>query len=334
MDESRYHVREFRDTDYDALAAIANAVDPDEPVSAQSIRHMVESMRQSSDPHFFVVADRGSGEVVGTGVVFRPTFSREPTTQWIVENVLPDRQREGIGSALYDLLRAEAERRGAVHLRCAVLETSASGRSFVAKRKFVESRRTWRSRLDVSSADTTSLASLIQTARTEGIEYTTLAREGRNDLEVLHRVHELFNEASKDVPQDGEPADMSFQAFREFFLEGENALPDAWFLAKQGDRYVSVSSAAREPAQPQVLQQYFTGTRREARGKKLAVALKLMVIEFAKRNGYVHIETSNDSLNAPMWEINRRLGFRKVRETVQLDCSLVRPPGDPPPTGN
>jgi predicted GNAT superfamily acetyltransferase len=83
-----------------------------------------------------------------------------------------------------------------------------------------------------------------------------------------------------------------------------------------------------------VLQQYFTGVRREARRRKLALALKLMVIDFAKRNGYARIETSNDSLNAPMWTLNKGLGFRKVRETIQFACKLEGSAEDRTPTGS
>jgi GNAT superfamily N-acetyltransferase len=322
MDESRYFSREFRDADYDALAAIQNAVNPDEPMSVESLRHMIESFRQYSEPHEIVVADRQSGEVVASGAVFRMPFEGDQSTQWIVGSVLPGRQREGIGSHLYDTLLAEARRRGATRLRCHVQESSAAGQKFLVKRKFVERRRTWRSSLDVDLADTSQLASLVHAIAAEGIEFTTLSREGADDLDVLHRVHELDAESGKDVPRDGKYAPPSFEDFQRFFFEGENFLPDAWFLAKEGGRYVGYSAAARELAQPKVLQQYYTGVRREARRRKIALALKLMVIDFAKRSGYARIETSNDSLNGPMWTLNQRLGFRKVRELIQFDYKL------------
>jgi mycothiol synthase len=322
MDAARYSFREFRETDFEALAAIQTAVEPDEPVSAESLRHLIGAFRQTANPRDFVVEDRGSGEVVATAAIFNIPEEKDLTIQGIFVNVLPSRQREGIGSYLYDTLLAEAKKRGATGLRCDVRENSASGRSFLAKRAFRERRRRWRSSLEVASADTSQLGSLVRAIASGGIEFTTLSREGVNDLQVLKRVHDLDVVAGKDVPRNGAYSPFSFDLFRRFFLEGESFLPDAWFLAKEENQYVGISSGAREPAQPQVLQQYFTGVRPEFRRRKIALALKLMLIDYAKRNGYARIETWNDSLNAPMWTLNKGLGFRKVREMLQLECDL------------
>jgi mycothiol synthase len=322
MDEQRYLLREFRDSDYDALATLQQATDPDEPVSVESLRHMIESMRPLAHPYQTVISDRGTGEVVGSGVVFRMPFESEPTKLWINGFVLPGRQREGLGSHLYDDLVSEAGRRGATALRCHVLESSAGGRAFLARRNFVERRRLWRSHLDVPSADTSQLPSLVRAIEAEGIQFTTLTREGVHDPEVVSRVYDLDAETGKDIPRDGAYTPLPLEDFKRLFLGGDHALPDAWFLAKVGDRYVGYSSGAREPAQPTVLQQYFTGVRPEFRRKRIALALKLMLIDYAKKNGYAGIETSNDSLNLPMWTLNRGLGFRKVRETIQLESRL------------
>jgi mycothiol synthase len=143
-----------------------------------------------------------------------------------------------------------------------------------------------------------------------------------SDPAVLHRVHDLDVETGRDVPHVGAYTPIAFEVFRQFFMEDQNALPDAWFLAKEGGRYVGVTSAGREPAQPEVLQQYYTGTRPEYRRRKIALTLKLMLIDFAKRNGYLRIETSNDSLNEPMWTLNQRLGFRKMHESIHLELEF------------
>ena len=323
MDETRYSLRKFRETDFDALAAIQSAVEPDEPVSPESLRHMIEAFRQTTNPHEIVVEDRGSGEVVATAAIFNIPEGDDPKMQGIVINVLPARQRGGIGSYLYDTLLAKAKERGATRLQCHVREKSVAGRAFAAKRDFRERRRRWRSSLEVASADTSQLESLVRTMAAEGVEITTLSREGVNDPQVLKRVHDLDVAAGEDVPRNGAYNPFSFELFRRFFLEGENFLPDAWLLAKEGNQYVGMSAGAREPAQPQVLQQYFTGVRREFRRRKIALTLKLMLIDFAKRNGYARIETWNDSLNAPMWTLNKGLGFQKVRELIELESDLA-----------
>jgi mycothiol synthase len=323
MDESRYRLREFRDSDYAAVAALQKANDPDQPVSVESLRHMFETLLPASSTRNVVVEVRHTGELVGGGVLFQMPFESDSAHLWILGGVHPAHQREGIGSHLYNELASRALQRGATTLRCQVLGSSASGLAFLSKRSFVERRRQWRSRLEVDSANTSQLASLTRSLETDGIELTSLAREGGGDLQVLARVYDLYAQAAKDVPRDGSYTPMPFDQFRQFFFEGDNALPDAWFLARAGDRYVGISQGAREPARPEVLQQNFTGTLPDYRRKKIALALKLMIIDYAQRNGYARIETSNDSLNEPMWMLNQGLGFRKVREIIELETHLA-----------
>ena len=45
------------------------------------------------------------------------------------------------------------------------------------------------------------------------------------------------------------------------------------------------------------------------RGRGLALALKLLAIDFCRRSGARTLHTHNDSENAPMLAVNRRLGY-------------------------
>jgi mycothiol synthase len=325
MDEARYILREFGDSDLAAVVAIHNAIDPALPFSVGSFRHALESARLTFDVRFVVVADRVSGQVLGYGLMYDMPGQSDPSRLWIEGEVLPSRQGEGIGSHIYDTLVADACRRGATGFRCSVEEGSAVGRSFLARRGFAERRRSWHSGLDVASASTSELEALVTATSTDGIELTTLAREGANDPDVRHRVYELDALAERDAPHLGLVTPVPFEEFQRFYWDGPNFLPDAWFLAKSADRYVGISYAARESAQPDILQQYFTGTRPEYRRRKIARVLKLLLIDYAKRNGYARIETNNDSLNHPMWSLNQQLGFRKMRERIHLECEFAEP---------
>ncbi len=57
--------------------------------------------------------------------------------------------------------------------------------------------------------------------------------------------------------------------------------------------------------------QAITEVLREYRGRGIAVALKLRVIDFAARNGYDVVKTRNGSANKAMLGINHNLGFRR-----------------------
>ena len=54
----------------------------------------------------------------------------------------------------------------------------------------------------------------------------------------------------------------------------------------------------------------FTGVERAYRGRKLGLALKLLAIQCARSYGATSIMTDNDSQNAPMLAINRKLGYK------------------------
>lgn len=53
----------------------------------------------------------------------------------------------------------------------------------------------------------------------------------------------------------------------------------------------------------------YTGVRQEYRGRGLALALKLLSIETARRYEAAYMRTNNHSLNLPMLAVNRKLGY-------------------------
>ena len=331
MDDAKYELREFRDADYPGVVAVRNAGSPDRPVSVEYLRHVDESFREVSQAYDLVAVERRTGAIVGTASLFRIAFMDDPFFQWISCDIAPDRTRQGIGAALYDALRTAAVRRGQRGLRVTVRAGATEALGFAARRGFVERRRVWRSSLDLAGADTSALPGLLQRLSGAGIVFTTLDAEGADDPEVVRRVHDLQRDSGKDVPVLGTHTGIPFEEFCRFFLEGPGALPRSWFLAKDGERYVGMTFASRESTLVGVLHQDYTGTRREYRGRGIAHALKLLLIRFAQQEGYARIDTSNDSLNQPMWTLNQRLGFRRSNERIQLQCDFspaAVPPGN------
>jgi GNAT superfamily N-acetyltransferase len=53
-----------------------------------------------------------------------------------------------------------------------------------------------------------------------------------------------------------------------------------------------------------------TGVIRAYRGRKIAQALKALAACYARQHGAREIGTDNDSLNAPMLAVNRKLGYQ------------------------
>ena len=65
-----------------------------------------------------------------------------------------------------------------------------------------------------------------------------------------------------------------------------------------------------------------TGVARTHRRRRIAQALKLLTIQYAKELGADYLNTQNDSVNEPMLAINRKLGF--VRQEGLGTWGLVK----------
>ncbi|MCI4351991.1 MAG: GNAT family N-acetyltransferase [Thermoplasmata archaeon] len=324
MDESRFSVRPLTEGDYGSWAAIEQAIRPDQPVSAETLRHQEEAFGPSNYHELYNVDARQLTRAVAVGGVGQaPEAARG--NFWLDVAVHPEVQRQGIGARLYETLLARAEEKGAQLLRAFVREEERAGRAFLVKRGFVERRRNWTSLLDLASVDLERLPTRSREPNTSRIEISTLAREGVHDPRVLEQLYRLDAEASVDEPRLEPYVPPSFANYRTFNFGGPNALPEAWFIAKDRGQYVAFSYAQRESAAPDTLEQMFTCTQREYRRQGLALALKLRIIDYGKRHGYRWIRTHNDSSNVPMWALNERLGFRKVYAGIQTEKVLARP---------
>ncbi len=117
-----------------------------------------------------------------------------------------------------------------------------------------------------------------------------------------------------------------FEWFVTYAIDSPNALPDAYFIAEDDERYVGLSALQRPLAQPGVLHQQMTGVLREYRGRGIAMALKLQTVRYALAHGYREIRTWNHSRNAAMLRINDALGFVKQPAWVSFEKHVTPVP--------
>ena len=157
----------------------------------------------------------------------------------------------------------------------------------------------------------------------QGVRVTTLADEMETDPAALQKAFELNEDSRMDIPSVDPPTHQTFDEFRRDDIDPPNALLDAFFIAVDKDgRYLGLSNLFRSLDNPTFLWQGITGVRRDARGKGIAMALKLRTVHFAIDRGVEHIKTWNDVHNKPMLSINEAMGFVKQPAWVSYEKDL------------
>jgi len=199
----------------------------------------------------------------------------------------------------------------------------ADGLEFALHRGFTETKRDWESRLDVNAFDAAAFADAPKRVGAHGVTITTLADELARDPEAIRAVYELDCDCGRDVPMTDGFTPVAFDLWRKEVLESPAATPDAYYIAVSPDgRYLGVSNLWRSLEDPTFIWQGLTGVRREARGKGIAMALKLATVEYARTHGIGEIKTWNDQRNQPMLRINEAMGFVKQPAWIEMRKDL------------
>ena len=304
--------REFQPSNYARLVEIYNANYPDYPISIAERRSRDESLdRTKYILRRFECLDLEQDRILGFGEVLNLPDMFHPRKFMAGILVDPEQQCRGIGRAIYNRLEEELAQRNAILAWTMAKEDLSKRLEFFRRRGFSERTRNWESRLDLPTADTVPFQGYVDKALKDGITFTTLAEEHRHGQDSLRKIHELVQLIQADMPREAEFTPLSYDDWDTYSLKNPQLLRDGYFLAKDGSNFVGMSDVHRIDSEPGVLNQDDTGVIREYRGRGIATALKLRVIDFGKKNGYRIIKTWNDSVNASMLAINNKLGFKR-----------------------
>jgi GNAT superfamily N-acetyltransferase len=272
-------IRELETDDLPALTVLVRSLLPTMVVSERGLDHMRKSTR-------WWVAD-DDGEIVAAGRAGR--FGR----CWI--GVAPPARGRGLGAAL--AAHVERDLREAGHAEAVSWTDDDAGAGFAGHLGFEEVRRKPISVLRLGERELPPLEV------PPGVELVPLV-----DLpERLRELHALAMSAHADDPAD--PLD-SEQSFEEW-LRDDLGVPDLEFLGSTVAVVDGQLAALAFIASDGVYraENEFTGTHPDFRGRGLATLVKLSTIHWAASKGLQEIWTGNDSENAPMLAINRKLGY-------------------------
>lgn len=315
-------IRAFEPGDYERLSEIFHANYPDYDRSTEEFRRLDENWDGIRYILKRYVAFEAKGRrTVAVGEYRHMRWMFHPRKFWFTVDVDPEWQRRGIGTTLYNHIKEELKHLQALAIRTEAREDKTESLSFLRERGFRESMRAWESRLRVGEFDFNSFSEYAKKVNSQGIVISTLAEEARTDPESYRKLHELLTKTNADAPRPDKYTPISYETFLKD-LSHPAILPDCCFIAKDKGRYVGMSDAEKSEKEPKDLYQGFTGVLPEYRGRGIAVALKLKVIEYARMKGYEVIKTGNASTNVGMLHINQKLGFRRQVGWIVFEKNL------------
>jgi GNAT superfamily N-acetyltransferase len=310
------HIRLFEpsDQEYAAVAHVA-ALFPGEQLSdfeyadVADLRDFDASFEGSGHLLRRYVAEVG-GAIAGYAQLFNMPWQREPGYFWLTLRVDPAYGRRGIGGQLYDRVSADLRGLGATTAWIGAHESAPAIVAGLERRGFRELLRSWPFALDTRDFDLARFQPALDRVAQRGITITTLPAERARDPDAMPKLYELHAAITREIPLPGHPHPAPGLAWFERYVYGSPlALPDAYFIARDGERYVGESCMQRSQGAPGELSQKSTGVHAGYRGYGIAMALKLATIAYAQQHGYTHIWTAVESNNPSMLAINARLGF-------------------------
>jgi RimJ/RimL family protein N-acetyltransferase len=212
----------------------------------------------------------------------------------------------GVGATMYETALACALENGATLLTSEVRDGDAPSLRFAQKRGFRIDRHLFESHLELAAFDERPFAQVVQSVEATGIRFFSLAEQ--DTPQTRRGLYEVNRATALDIP--GYVGEFSTpEEFEQTVFHAHWFLPEGQILAADGDRIVGLTALGYYPDKGHMVN-HMTGVLREYRGRDIALALKLLAIRAARARAVRYLRTQNDSENAPMLAINRKLGYR------------------------
>lgn len=290
--------------DADQYVELVNLIMPD-PVTVERVREWARNFPRDGIRQQMVALDENQCIVGCNETSRRPNML--PLSFFVEVIVLPNFRRRGIGTRLYDNAVEFARAHGGNRLICEARDHHPDYLQFAQARGFRIDRHIFESTLDLTTFDESHFAGVIETVQAQGIRFFTLAEVG-NTEENQRKLYEVNKRCALEIPGwEGEYP--RFEDFR------KNVFQASWFraegqnLAADGERWIGLGAVGYF-AKTNSTYNMHTGVLKEYRGRKIALALKLQTIRRSREWSAAYLRTNNDSENAPILAINRKLGYK------------------------
>lgn len=302
--------------DFGRIAEIISKINPEPVTAAELAEWDANRSPEAILQHTAAVDD--ADYIVGFGIAMRSPWTK-PGKFWMEITVDPDHRRRGIGAQLYDNALNFTRSQGAACLEGEVRDHDHTSYAWAEQRGFKTQRHIFESTLDLKTFDETPFVDAISATEQAGFRFFTLADLADTE-EVRHKLYTLNRATVLDIPgaEDGFPP---FEQFQKFVFDASWYRADGQVVVANGDSWAGFAALAYNQ-ETNSMNHHMTGVDRSYRGRGLTLPLKLLAIRCARKYSADYMRTNNDSQNAPMLAVNRKLGYRPepgfyklVRET-------------------
>jgi GNAT superfamily N-acetyltransferase len=278
-----------------------------EPIALSEFEYWNKNLPPGRIARRMVMENKG-GLITGYSFVGRETWTPEGHfSVWLI--VDPVYRRQGIGTTLYADLEAFVLAQEATQLAMEVKDDDPPSQRFSEQRGYAVDRHLFESVLDLDSFDEDPYRNVIPQLEAAGIRFFSLAEAG-DTREALRKLHAVNYDTALDIP--GSEGDwVPFEEFEKMVRRAEWFNPKGQLLAADGEEYIGLAAVQLIPEKHGAYN-LMTGVMPAYRGRKIALALKLLAIRYARRCGTSYLRTHNDSLNVAMLAINRKLGYQPL----------------------
>lgn len=289
----------------------------DEPSSKSSL---IDYYEKNADRILQKVAEDETGQLVGfCWIVHLPL---KPETAFIHLYVKPEERGKGIGRQLYkDLIKA-TENSQLRQLLVLVSDAYPECKTFAQQRGFIEKRHEFKMVLDLATFEEQPYDELLTKLRGEGFRFTSMEELGDTE-EARHKLYTLNTTTDMEtLGSSGRPAWDTFDEFQNSVCQSEWYKPSGQIVAidTTTGAWVAMCAITRLDWHHQHANILYTGVDAQYRGRKLAQAVKVIALRYAKDILKANVVyTDNNAQNLPMIAINRKLGYTMLPGTFTME---------------
>lgn len=296
--------------DYATVRRLIEAAQPDYPVSVEELRSRDEARRAAG-----FVSERLFAEVDGRAVGYvgygHMVMAADGDVFSIGLRVDPAERGNGIGRALHQRMLTAARDVGITRVLAFVDERQHRGVEFAEAAGYRDVGRTWESTINPQRFAAGSLRSVVDRVAANGIALVPLADLKADHPDWVERLYRLYAAIEEDIPFPVAERPNPHAVFRSEVVDSELAMPEAFFIAVDGDEWVGLTELRKVDRESTWLTQELTGVVRGHRRRGIATALKVVGLEWAEANGFQRVRTWNDNRNTGMLAVNAKLGLAR-----------------------